>query len=98
LIPPIFSFVKVCAWPTANHQPDFATACARSEAYGAVLTLPLAALGEDPGGGRTEAVDSIRLDPVVRTTVFRAAFIAVSRCPALDQLTSPNQGDEDAQQ
>ena len=42
---------------------------------------------------------SIRFDPVARTAGFSSAFMALSLVSnALDLLTDPDQGDEDAQQ
>lgn len=37
LVPSIHPFVKVCSWPTANHQPEFAAACVTREADNTVL-------------------------------------------------------------
>lgn len=37
LVPSIHPFVKVCSWPTANHQPEFAAACATPGADNTVL-------------------------------------------------------------
>ncbi len=42
LIPSIHPFVKVCSWPTANHQPDFAAACITREADDTVLAAATA--------------------------------------------------------
>jgi amidohydrolase len=37
LIPSIHPFVKVCSWPTANHQPEFTAACVTPKADDTVL-------------------------------------------------------------
>jgi amidohydrolase len=42
LIPSIHPFVKVCSWPTANHQPEFAAACVTPEADDTVLAAATA--------------------------------------------------------
>jgi amidohydrolase len=42
LIPSIHPFVRVGSWPTANHQPEFAAACATPEADDAVLAAATA--------------------------------------------------------
>ena len=37
LIPSIHPFIRVCSWPTANHQPEFAAACITRDADNAVI-------------------------------------------------------------
>jgi amidohydrolase len=45
LIPSIHPFVRVCTWPTANHQPEFTAACATQEADDTVLDAAMALAG-----------------------------------------------------
>jgi metal-dependent amidase/aminoacylase/carboxypeptidase family protein len=45
LIPSIHPFVRVGAWPTANHQPAFTAACVTQEADDTVLDAAVALAG-----------------------------------------------------